>query len=114
MMFVAFVLVTLTGVAGMIGLFSIIGAPAVERLPPDLLTKYLIAAAATVFGIVALLVFLVVRMLGGTERSADSKRSQPVHPSGPAHLASPGGVISSVTEGTTRGFDRVETRQPER
>lgn len=103
--------ISAVSIVGLIGLFATLNEnQAVKQLPPPYLTGVLLFASATVFGVVAMLIWSLLRLTG----SRDGAQPVAMRPtSEPARLLStPPPTFTSITEHTTKGFPQIESDQP--
>ena len=112
---------TTLGLGGLGIVFGIVaGLAASTNAGKGLLVPMIVLGSATVFGIVAMLVRLVSRLISeaGTEKEERralrfSRAASPAEYNQP-RIAPPPRVIGSVTEQTTRNFDPSVVDQPQR
>lgn len=110
--------VGVVSVLGLMGMFITLNEnQAIRELPPQFLTAVLIFTAATVFGVVGLLIWFALRLMGVEPRRAATSEYERRGSKVPPQLSSlPQGLNSvtehtSVTEQTTRGLSRAESDQ---
>lgn len=98
-----FMCLTFISISGLIGMFASLSKMAGRGIPPQFLIGIAVVSGVTIFGVVAVFAWLLMRLTG------NSNKSQQELPA-PQHLlqipASPH-ERSSVTENTTRNFDPV-------
>jgi hypothetical protein len=105
-----FIAVSVFSIVAVIAMFGAIASRQISSLPPPYLTGVLAAACATVFGIVALLIRLMLR-LTGLARNTPTLEEPQARPAG-LLLPSPPPSLGSITENTTRGFPGAGAQRP--